>query len=111
MIWDVMLVPKKGGGLYMYINNKLQFSELHFARFNTSNKDLESQWVAIYQKPNKTLLIGNLYRPPQGDSTKCLETLENILSEIDLQKMEITLIGDLNLDIIEQKQYCRSKFA
>ena len=98
---DPSFPPKKGGGVCMYISTRLQFSEFDFAHLNTSNKDLESQWVAIYQKPNKTLLIGNLYRPPQGNGSGCLEILENILSGINLNKIEITLIGDLNLDILD----------
>ena len=86
----------------MYINNRLQFSEIHYSCYNTSNKDLESQWVSIYQNPNKTILIGNLYRPPKGDSGKCLELIDDILSDIDLQRIEVILIGHLNLDILDK---------
>ena len=83
---DPNIPPKKGGGICMYIKNGLQYTEIHFSQYNTSSKDLESPWEAIYQKPNKIILIGNLYRPPQGDSNKCINILDNILSELDLQK-------------------------
>ena len=94
--------PKKGGGICIYIKNTLQFSGVEYAHYSTSTKDIESQWISIFQKPNKTILLGNLYRPPQGDATKCIDHLENVLSDIDLQKVEVFLIGDMNLDIMDK---------
>ena len=100
---DTTLPPKKGGGLCMYISNKLKFSDINFAHLNSSSKDLESQWVSIEQKPNKTILLGNLYRPPQGDISNCLELIENKLSDINFHKIEIILMGDLNIDILDTR--------
>ena len=99
---DISLPPKKGGGTCMYINNNLSFSENAYSDFNASTIDLEAQWVTIYQKPNKTILIGNLYRPPQGTATNCINMLESVLSNIDLHKIEVILMGDLNLDILDK---------
>ena len=63
---------------------------------------MEAQWVSIAQKTNKTILIGNLYRPPQGNASDCIELLEDILSNIDLDKTKIILMGDLNLDTLDK---------
>ena len=63
---------------------------------------IEAQWVSITQKPNKTILIGNLYRPPQGNVSNCSEYLENVLTNIDLHKIEVFLMGDLTLDILDK---------
>ena len=98
---DLNSTPKRGGGVCMYIRNNLHSSEVAYAHYNKSNKNVESQWVAIYQKPNKTILIGNLYRPPQGDIEKCIEYLDDVLSDIDLDKIEVILMGDLNIDILD----------
>ena len=100
---DDTLPPKKGGGVCMYLNNKLDFSDMTYAHLNSSSIDLESQWVAITQKPNKTILLGNLYRPPQGNIANCLESLENNLSNIDLHKIEVILMGDLNIDLLDMQ--------
>ena len=94
--------PKRGGGICIYIKSTLQYSETDFSHYNSSNIDIESQWISISQKPNKTILLGNLYRPPQGDATKCIDFLDNILSDIDLQKVEVFLMGDLNLDTMDR---------
>ena len=62
---------------------------------------ISSQWISITQKPNKSILLGNLYRPPQGDVLTCLEIIENKLSDINLQKVEVILMGDLNIDLLD----------
>ena len=104
-----LLQPKLGGGTCIYIRNELQFSELQYSHYNTSNKNLKSQRVSIYQKPNKTTLMGNLYKLPQGDSKKCLEILDNILADIDLTTIKVILMGDLNLDILDKNNLVPNK--
>ena len=80
---DPNAVPKKGGGLCTFIKNSLEFSETAFDHMNISNNNIEIQWISINQKPNKTILIGNCYRPPQGK--KPIEQ-KNQLEQIDLDK-------------------------
>ena len=95
------LPPKRGGGVCMYIKNTLHFSEFEYAHFNKSTKDIETQWISILKKTNKTILLGNLYRPAQGDIPNFIEYLDDTLSDIDLQKVEVFLMGDLNIDILD----------
>ena len=97
------LPPKKGGGICMYVSNKLDFSDTNFAHLNSSNKDLESQWVSVAQKPNKTILLGNLYRPPQGDIQFFFDMIENKLEDVDLQWTEVILMGDINIDLLDKQ--------
>ena len=99
---NLQLPPKRGGGVCMYIKDTLQFSEVEYSQYNKSSKDIECQWISIFQKPNKTILIGNLYGPPQGDISKCIDYLDDALSDIDLQKVEVFLMGDLNFDIFDK---------
>ena len=99
---DITLPPKKGGGICMYIHNKLSFPDSNYSHFNVSTINLEAQWVSIAQKTNITILIGNLYRPPQGNATDCINLLENILSGNDSDKIKIIIMGDLNLDLLDK---------
>ena len=96
--------PKKGGGVCSFIRNNLDFSENTHSFLNMSSKDIEMQWLSISQKTNKTILIANCYRPPQGNIDRLIEILENILDDMDLTKIEIFLLGDFNIDIFEKKQ-------
>ena len=99
---DPLKPPKRGGGICMYIKNTLQFSDMEYSGYKRSNKNIECQWISISQKPNKTILLGNCYRPPQGDEVKCIDFLDNILSDIDLSMIEVFLMGDLNVDILDK---------
>ena len=78
---------------------------------NTSNKDIESQWVTV-QHPNcKTILIGNLYRPPQGSIDNFTQVLEDIIVNLDLTKIELYIMGDLNIDMLDKKNISTKKIT
>ena len=102
--------PKKGGGVCTYVKNTLNYSETSYSHMNRSCKDLESQWISINQKPNKTILIGNCYRPPQGNIENCIDTLEEQLTNLDLSKVEIIITGDFNIDITGKNNESAKKF-
>ena len=96
------LLPKKGGGVCTYIKNSIDFSETSHATMNRSLKDIEIQWISIFQKPNITILVGNCYRPPQGIIDNFLETLEDLINSLDLNRIKLFLMGDFNIDIVEK---------
>ena len=94
---------KKGGGLGLYIDSKLQTSDSDFARWNNSSKDIECQWVSIKQNHSKVILIGNIYRPPQGIIDIFIEYLESVFEDVQLDKIELFLMGDFNIDFLDKK--------
>ena len=94
---------KKGGGVAIYIKNTLNFSQGNFSHLNESNKDIESQWISIRQPNSKMVLIGNIYWPPQGNVENFTQVLEQILDDLDLTKIELYIIGDINIDMLDKK--------
>ena len=66
--------------------------------FNTSSKDIEAQWILIKNPQSKTIILGNIYRPPQENITSFIDYLENTLDIINLDKVELFLMGDFNID-------------
>ena len=98
--WDF---KKKGGGICTYIKLGLDFSEYKFKRFNSNCRNLESQWVSLKQNVGREIIIVNCYRPPQGDLKECLELLNKGLNEIDMNKCDIFIIGDLNMNVLDKK--------
>ena len=92
------LQAKKGGGLGTYIRKSLNYSENDNNNLNISSKDVEAQWISIQNTHLKTIIIGNLYRPPQGNITSFIEYLENSFDMFDLDKVELFLMGDFNID-------------
>ena len=95
--------PKKGGGIACYIKNDLKFSHMDYSHWNTSSKDIESQWISLQFPNSKPIIIGNIYRPPQGSIDGFTHVLDNIFTEIDLSKVELYLIGDMNVDMIDKQ--------
>ena len=60
-------ITRKGGGVLGYIKNTLSFTTNELAHLNPSNKDIEIQWIKIINPHSRNYIIGNTYRPPQGD--------------------------------------------
>ena len=96
-------------GVAMYINNNLDFSDTSHSHFNTSNINIESQWISIKLNNNKPILIGNVYRPPQGDIDEFIHVLENIFQLTDLSKIEVYIMGDVNIDFKDKKHITTKK--
>ena len=49
------------------------------------------------------ILIANIYRPPQGNIDNFTQVLENILINLELTKIELFIMGDLNIDMLDKK--------
>ena len=103
--------PKRGGGVALYIKNCLNFSDNDFSDWNTSNRDIESQWVTIKYPNSRTILIGNIYRPPQGNIDKFNQVLEEFFNKLDLRKFEILLMGDMNIDLLDKNNEAGKKLV
>ena len=97
------IIPKKGGGVAMFVNNNINYSDTSHSHLNTSNVNIEAHWISINQKNSKLILIGNVYRPPQGDIDEFTSVLENVFTSIDLNKTEVYIMGDINVDFKDKK--------
>ena len=94
---------KKGGGVGLYVDNNLSSLDTKFAHLHCSNKNIECQWVSISQNHSKLIVIGNMYRPPQGDIDVFIQFLEHSLENLELDRIELYLIGDFNIDFLDKK--------
>ena len=101
---------KKGGGVGLYICNGLDFSESSHSNLNISSRDIEMQWVSIKQPHSKLIVIGNLYRPPQGNIDTFTQVLENSLLQIDMTTTELYIMGDFNIDMMNSQSIINQGF-
>ena len=62
-------IPKKGGGVGLYIKDSIEFNYATFKPFNRSCKDIEIHWVHMPMKFAKDILVLNSYRPLSRDVT------------------------------------------
>ena len=95
---------KKGGGICTYIKVGVNFSEYKYNIFNSNCVHLESQWISINQEVGREIIIVNFYRPPQGVMQECLELLNKGLNEVDMNRCDIFVIGDLNMNVLDKKE-------
>ena len=95
---------KKGGGVAVYYDCKLQISEHKYAHLNISSKNIELQWISMDNDNLRQIIILNAYRPPQGDyKVFCKELLERITAADIRANAEIFLMGDFNIDFHDKK--------
>ena len=95
-------IKKRGGGLLIYVKNSLSSSCEQLDDLNASNKNIEAQWLLIHRPQCKNMVIGNLYRPPNGNLEKATTFLENSLRSINLSKINLFLVGDLKVDLLDK---------
>ena len=94
---------KSGGGLVTYISNKHTSSCELLDELDISNEHIEAQWLYIHRPHCKNVAICNLYRPPQGDLKKALNYLDDCLKTINLCKVDVFVVGDMNVDYQSKK--------
>ena len=87
----------------------LNYSENSHCYLNRNSKDLQIQWISIIQKPNKVILLGNMYRPPQGNIEHFIEIMDDTLSNLNLTKVELIIMGDFNIDVSDTKNPATKK--
>ena len=92
---------KRGGGLIAYIKNGLDV-RVHDSE-NVSTKDIEIQWLRITRNRAKDILLGNLYRPPNGKLGQAINALEIGLTLLKRINDEVVIIGDINVDYKNKK--------
>ena len=94
---------KKGGGLAIYIKQDLHVSLDKLKKFNVSTKNIEVQWVEVNMENSRNIIIGNIYRPPQGDINTCCDFLTDTVNDIVLaNNADIFLLGDFNVDYFDK---------
>jgi len=99
----------KGGGLLTYVNK----------RVCSSSDDIEN--LSMHQDPslygeflitkirscknlNNTVLLVNVYRSPSSNSSKFIESFDEILSKLRSHgRKQIVLAGDFNIDLIKHE--------
>ena len=91
-----------GGGVLFYYRNNLRCASL--PEYTLCDPHIETIWLHLKLTNTRKIYYGLIYRPPSGNVTSFLETLENICLELrSLSNCEINLIGDFNLDLLKRR--------
>ena len=98
----ISTMPKKGGGLCIYVKDELNVKTGHLNHLESSSIDVECQCLEILCTNQKNMIILNIYRPPQGKFDIFSEFLEQTINSIDQNRKDIFVLGDFNIDFIDK---------
>ena len=91
---------KIGGGVAIYLKQEYECDSFSLKQQNLSNSDIEILWLSFKSKFLKPIIIAVVYRPPSGNITNFIDTLNISLESIsNLSNNEIFILGDMNLDM------------
>ena len=85
-----------GGGLVIYVRESLRVS----VREDLQVEGVESMWLEIKHKAQKSFLLGYTYRPPSSNQS-WIDDFEGILEQIYTENKEIIMLGDFNLNMLD----------
>ncbi len=91
------------GGVAIYINNKLQF----IPRPDLSIFDegvFESYFIEVTAE-SRNIIVGEVYRIPNTNQNSFLERYQSIIDKIKLEKKDIVIGTDQNLDYLKIQQH------
>ena len=89
---------RQGGGTGLYVNTKLYVRVRHDLGVNDDDI-CQSQFVELTLR-NKTIIIGIIYRPPNGNLHKFVDYLNEELDLLDKTNKSIYLMGDFNINML-----------
>ena len=93
-------LDKVGGGLGIYLCNHLDYSiceELTFI-----NKSIECLFITVKRKFKSNMLLGVVYRPPNGEIKLFNNEILKLLNTIETGKYSLCCIsGDYNFDLLK----------
>ena len=64
--------------------------------------DLECIWLEIRPSKSKSLLIGNIYRPPNS-TVHCYEIFKENIENVLREEKEMYLMGEVNRDLLNKQ--------
>ena len=100
---------KRGGGLLTYVNKKHSSHCEPLLDLSISNEDIEVQWILIHRLNCKNVIICNVYRPPNGNLNKAIEYLDDCLKTLNMSKLNLFIMGDLNVNYQNKSSACYKK--
>ena len=93
--------PIRAGGICIYVSEELTCSSQILQHLNTSNIDIEVHWLVISKGKSKKIILGNVYRPPEGNKGLFIQSLQTLVGQIEnLDRHEVILTGDFNINVL-----------
>ena len=89
----------RAGGVVVYISESLPA----IRRNDIERANIEGIWTEILQPHAKKILLGTIYRPPDGSDfldAIFMEALDEVLHIASAEEKEVIIMGDLNCNFM-----------
>ena len=96
---------KRGGGVSIFISEL--YAATYIKEISFSHPDIETIFVKMSKGnvlSDKGVIIGCIYRPPQGDIENFNNEIADICEFLNTSKDVIYLCGDINLDLVHSRE-------
>ena len=103
------VVDKVGGGLLVYVCNKMAPYTTMDDTLTESNADIELVVLNFTQDKHRLTSIVHVYRPPNGSYVNCIDTMETVCQSPSFEGRERWLLGDMNINLF-QPDDCKTKY-
>ena len=92
----------KGGGVAIVVKNGISFRRRHDLDV-FKEKSIELVFIKILAKNGKHIIVGSMFRPPNGNCHEIIDELNEIINKIKSEKEQKEIIKGLdhNLDLLK----------
>ena len=92
---------KKGGGVTMYVDDKIQFQVR--PDLEVRDSDIDSVFIEFDGKQiglGRKVIVGTIYRPPNTNMRQFNVNLTDLLDSLKTERKTCYLLGDFNINLI-----------
>ena len=98
---------KRGGGVMMYISNIYAYTIRK--KISISNIHAKTLFFELYFANCKNIIIGVVYRPPNGQYGIFKNHLKSIIKKVNQEKKILCVAGDFNINALTYDTYPKTK--
>ena len=95
-------VDKRGGGVGLYVSKQLECKIRNDLTTNIEDI-IETKFIEIVNSNGKNIIIGVVYRPPNGNFATFESAMNTILEKIDRENKHCYLMGDFDIDLFKSE--------
>jgi exonuclease III len=97
---------RQGGGSALYIKEDVSFIHLNYdVKFSVES---EVNIIQLFPEHRKPLIVILIYHPPNNCTKQFILSLQSLILHVDNDKVNFTIIGDLNVNLLVSDVYSRS---
>jgi exonuclease III len=97
---------RQGGGSALYIKEDMKYIQLNYdVKFPVES---EVNLIQLFPEHRKPIIVILIYHPPNNCAKQFILSLQSLLLNVENDKVDFTIIGDLNVNLLVSDVHSRS---